>query len=119
MDESAENIVPATDSEPVDSLPLKVKIKSDLGAEDPFKLQEVDSQKMRLYSGSFNQKERAIEQVLNLRALGFFAYYLIDRKSDGETLFNVIAGEYSSSEAALEAKEKLLEKGFESFLSRR
>lgn len=119
MDESAENIVPATDSEPVDSLPLKVKIKSDLGAEDPFKLEEVDSQKMRLYSGSFNQKERAIEQVLNLRALGFFAYYLIDRKSDGETLFNVIAGEYSSSEAALEAKEKLLEKGFESFLSRR
>ena len=119
MDESVENIAPDTYSEPVVNLPSKVKIKSDFGAEDPFKLEEVDSQKMRLYSGSFNQKERAIEQVLNLRALGFFAYYLIDRKTDGKILFNVIAGQYSSSEEALEAKEELLEKGFESFLSRR
>lgn len=119
MDGSAENIATATDSEPVVSLPSKVKIKSDIGAEDPFELEEVDPQKIRLYSGAFKRKEIAIEQVVNLRDQGFLAYYLVDKRSEGKTLFTVIAGEYSSSEEALEAKEKLLEKGFESFLSRR
>jgi tetratricopeptide (TPR) repeat protein len=116
VDEPAKHFPPVAFPKTFDSLPSQVASKAELGAEDPFKLEEVDPQKIRLYSGSYHQKERAIEQVVDLRAQGFFAYYLMNRRGDGQTLFNVIAGEYSSREEALKAKKKLLEKGFESFL---
>jgi tetratricopeptide (TPR) repeat protein len=119
VSEPEKNLATAAVTVPSENLPEKDKIKPDLGDEDPFKLEEADPQKIRLYSGAFNQKEIAIEQVVNLRDHGFPAYYLINMRSEGKTLFNVIAGEYSSREEALKAKEKLLEKGFESFLSSR
>ncbi|MEJ2492400.1 MAG: SPOR domain-containing protein [Desulfuromonadales bacterium] len=102
-----------------ESLPVKLERKSDLGAKDSHDSGKVDPDKIRLYAGSYHQEKYAIERVDNLRAEGFLAYYLTEKKSDGGTLFNVIAGEYSSRKEALEAKDKLGEKGYESFLSGR
>ena len=80
-----------------------------------FKLLKVDAEKIPLFTGSFQQKKYAIEQLLQLRKMGFSAYYLKRQNDTGRPRYNVIAGEFVSVKDVLKAKAVLNEKGYDSF----
>ena len=82
---------------------------------ESFKLMKIDAQKIPLYTGSFQQKKYAIEQILQLHKMGFPAYYLENKNADGRHLYNVIAGEFLSVTDVIKAKALLKEKGYDSF----
>jgi len=83
--------------------------------EEPFKLVQANPQKIPLFTGSFQQKKYAMEQLLQLRKMGFSAYYLENQNAADRHLYNVIAGEFSSLKDVLKAKTLLKEKGYDSF----
>lgn len=84
-----------------------------------FKLSKIDAGKIPLFTGSFQQKKYAIEQLLQLRKMGFSAYYLKKQNRAGRLLYNVIAGEFSSVKDILKAKAALKEKGYDSFYAKK
>ena len=87
----------------------------DNNSKELFQLVKVDPEKIPLFTGSFQQREYAVEQLLQLRKMGFLAYYQKNKNDAGGLLYNVIAGEFVSVKEVLKAKALLKKKGYDSF----
>jgi len=99
--------------QPHDSSPKNASV--DNNSKELFQLVKVDPSKIPLFTGSFHQKEYAVEQLLQLRKMGYLAYYLENKNAAGGLLYNVIAGEFLSVKEVLKAKTLLKKKGYDSF----